>query len=406
MHKCTIRRRLRMLLAAGICLFCLSPAQANGQGEQPIRPARGSAAPVQSGPAIRPALGAEEDLPQRLSRLLSSQLEGLELSEEEAGLLRIRLVQNSRLLDRLEGGGLSRGEVGCLIQPDCRPDLLEEYRTWLSRNPGSDPAQAVLQVNRSHEAPEDPFSALPNCRPDRLERYMAWAGEHPEDAPETAVLQVNMDLDRPPYEDLQEVEEPDSTTVLVNKYHILPDSYVPQTEVLGKAYGTGSLRPEAAQAFRAMADEARKDGVSLHSVSAYRSYAAQRSLYSRYLTQYKRAVVDTFSARPGHSEHQTGLALDINTASTRAHFENTRAYAWLQAHCAQYGFLLRYPQGKEHITGYRFEPWHYRYVGVEIASACMEQGLAYEEYLALAEPREAGAAGLPEAGPEGLDLSP
>ena len=90
----------------------------------------------------------------------------------------------------------------------------------------------------------------------------------------------------------------------------------------------------------------------------------------------------SYSARAGHSEHQTGLALDINTASTQAHFENTRAYAWLQTHCAQYGFLLRYPKGKEAVTGYRFEPWHYRYVGAEIAGACMSQGITYEEYLA------------------------
>lgn len=385
MQKYTVRRRLRMLLAAGICLFCLAPAQANGQGEQPIRPVQGNAAAPRPGPAIRPSQGAGEDLPQRLSRLLAVQLEGLELTREESNLLRIRLVQNSRLLDRLEGGGLSRAEVGYLVQPACRPDLLEEYRTWSSRNPGSDPAQAVLQVNRSHEAPEDPFSALPNFRPDRLERYTAWAEQHPEEAPEAAVLQVNMDLDRAFYEDPREVEDPDSLTVLVNKYNILPDGYIPRTEALGKAYGTGSLRPEAAQAFRAMADGARKEGVSLRSVSAYRSCSTQRSLYNRYLTQYRSGTVDTFSARPGYSEHQTGLALDINTASTRAHFENTPAYAWLQEHCAEYGFLLRYPQGKESITGYRFEPWHYRYVGTEIARACMEQDLTYEEYLALAE---------------------
>ena len=132
-----------------------------------------------------------------------------------------------------------------------------------------------------------------------------------------------------------------------------------------------------------MADAARAEGVSLRSVSAYRSYAGQKVTYNNYLKRYKRSVVDSFSARPGHSEHQTGLALDINAASSRAHFENTPAFAWLKEHCAEYGFILRYDQGKEAVTGYRFEPWHYRYVGVEAAKACMEQGLCYEEYLAL-----------------------
>ena len=132
-----------------------------------------------------------------------------------------------------------------------------------------------------------------------------------------------------------------------------------------------------------MADGAKQDGILLRSVSAYRSYQHQKSTYNRYLKQYQQIMVDTFSARPGHSEHQTGLALDINVASSSAHFERTPAFAWLKEHCAEYGFLLRYDQGKETITGYRFEPWHYRYVGQEIAKICMEQGLAYEEYLAV-----------------------
>jgi len=93
-------------------------------------------------------------------------------------------------------------------------------------------------------------------------------------------------------------------------------------------------------------------------------------------------VVDNFSARPGHSEHQTGLALDINAARTSAHFENTAAYAWLQENCARFGFILRYPQDKTHITGYRFEPWHYRYVGTAAAAVCMKEGLTWEEFIA------------------------
>ena len=225
--------------------------------------------------------------------------------------------------------------------------------------------------------------ALPNSRPDRLDRYAAWAEAHPEDSREAAVFQVNLNRDQAFYSLIWEVADPSSLTVLVNKHYTLPAGYVPELEALGKNYGSGFLRPEAAQAFRAMADAARADGVVLRSVSAYRSYKQQTSTYNRYLRQYQQSTVDTFSARPGHSEHQTGLALDINVASSSAHFENTPAFAWLKEHCAQYGFILRYDQGKEDITGYRFEPWHYRYVGVETAQAVMEQGLAYEEYLAL-----------------------
>ena len=233
--------------------------------------------------------------------------------------------------------------------------------------------------------------ALPNSRPELLERYQAWARLHPEQGVEQVVLQVNMGLDRPFYSGTQVLEDPDALTVLVNKYHLLPDGYVPQLEPLGKDYGHGSLRPQAARAFRAMADQAREDGVQLSSVSAYRSYEYQAQLYAQYLQWDPQEVVDTFSARPGSSEHQTGLALDINTASLSSHFEDTPAYAWLEEHCAQFGFLLRYPEDKQHITGYRFEPWHYRYVGVSAAQACTQLDLTYEEYLARLSPSQIAA---------------
>lgn len=223
---------------------------------------------------------------------------------------------------------------------------------------------------------------LPNCDPDLLDRYLAYAEAQPELTAEQVVLNVNMGLDRPFYSQTQAVEDPDSTAVLVNKYHALSPDYVPRLEALGSAYGVGSLTPEAAAAFRQMADDARAEGISLRSVSAYRSYRTQDRLYRNYLAQDSQYRVDTYSARPGYSEHQTGLALDINVARISAHFENTAEFAWLQANCARYGFLLRYPEGKDAITGYRFEPWHYRYVGVETAQACTGQGLTYEEYLA------------------------
>lgn len=227
------------------------------------------------------------------------------------------------------------------------------------------------------------YQALPNSHADYEERYQAWGAAHPDLSPAQVVLAVNIGLDRDFYSNSDVTQKPDSLDVLVNKYHALPSDYVPEVELLGSRYGYGYLRPEAAAAFRAMADAARADGISLRSVSAYRSYGQQESVYNRYLTWDDQATVDTYSARPGFSEHQTALALDINTASLSAHFENTPAYAWLTEHCAEYGFILRYPQGKESVTGYSFEPWHYRYVGTEIAQACMTRGLTYEEYLAL-----------------------
>ena len=224
--------------------------------------------------------------------------------------------------------------------------------------------------------------ALENSRLDREARYLAYAQAHPEAETAEIVTQVNLDLDLTPYDDALPIDDPADPLVLVNKYHGLSETYVPELEKLGGRYGVGSMVPDAAAAFRAMADAAKADGVSLRSVSAYRSYETQTGLYNRYVSIDGKANAERYSARPGYSEHQTGLALDINTASISAHFENTAEYAWLRAHCARFGFLLRYPREKESITGYRYEPWHYRYVGQDIARTCMDQGLTYEEYLA------------------------
>ena len=226
------------------------------------------------------------------------------------------------------------------------------------------------------------YLSLPHFQEGSLDRCLAFAQTHPELTPEEVAACVNMGLDQDFYADIETITDPADPLALVNKHRALPADYIPELTRLDLAYGAGSLTPQAALAFIQMADAARADGISLRSVSAYRSYATQDSLYRRYVAQSGQELADTFSARPGHSEHQTGLALDINTASIRDHFEDTEAFAWLQANCAQYGFLLRYPEGRENITGYRFEPWHYRYVGEAIAQTCMEQELTYEEYAA------------------------
>ena len=188
--------------------------------------------------------------------------------------------------------------------------------------------------------------ALNNSRLDREARYLSYAQAHPEASAQEIVTQVNLDQDLAPYDDARPIDDPSDPLVLVNKYHGLPETYVPELEKLGGRYGVGSMVPDAAAAFRTMADAAKADGISLRSVSAYRSYETQTGLYNRYVS------IDG------------------------------KANAGLQANCAKFGFMLRYPQDKESITGYRYEPWHYRYVGQAIAQTCMDQGLTYEEYLA------------------------
>lgn len=338
MHKTVTRHLFRLLLAGGLCLTSLAAAGA-------------------AGPEAIPAPPPEVLLPELWNPLAFPEEEPEDLPDPGKEALRASAL----LLAREELTEEQR--LALALRAEREPGLLERLDSF------SDAQLALL--------------ALPNARAGRLDRYLVWGEAHRSDTPENAVFSVNADRDLDFYSAVSELADPSGLTVLVNKHYALPAGYVPELEALGAGYGSGSLRPEAAQAFRAMADAARAEGVSLHSVSAYRSYASQKITYSNYLKRYKQSVVDDFSARPGHSEHQTGLALDINVASSRARFENTKAFAWLKEHCAEYGFILRYDQGKEAVTGYRFEPWHYRYVGVDIAKACMEQGLCYEEYLAL-----------------------
>lgn len=157
--------------------------------------------------------------------------------------------------------------------------------------------------------------------------------------------------------------------LIANKTYPLPQSYAPGWDA------------EASDALHVMFAAARNDGISLFVKSGYRSYIDQKIIYNGYVARDGKAAADTYSARPGHSEHQTGLAFDIN--STADSFAGTPEAKWLAENSYKYGFVVRYPKGKEHTTGYKYEPWHVRYLGVEKSTAVFESGLCLEEYLGI-----------------------
>lgn len=154
--------------------------------------------------------------------------------------------------------------------------------------------------------------------------------------------------------------------LLVNKTYALPRSY-------------GGTNGEANAALRRLQAGAERAGFSMPLLSGFRSFDTQDKLYRRYAATDGVAAANTYSAWPGHSEHQTGLAFDVGKISNG--FGNTPAGKWLAAHAHEYGFIIRYPKGKESITGYQYEPWHVRYLGVETATAVYKSGLCLEEYL-------------------------
>ncbi|WP_211878252.1 M15 family metallopeptidase [Pseudarthrobacter albicanus] len=177
-----------------------------------------------------------------------------------------------------------------------------------------------------------------------------------------------------------------SLQVVVNKHRQLnPAAYVPGPLV--RVQGE-QLRAQAADAYKQFAKAAKAAGVNIMPISGYRSFSQQASLYDSYVLQYGQATADTLSARPGYSEHQTGLAMDIGNASgicaLQACFANTPAGRWAAAHGWEYGFIIRYPAGAEATTGYTYEPWHLRYVGPDLALDMKNRGIAtLEDYFGL-----------------------
>lgn len=158
--------------------------------------------------------------------------------------------------------------------------------------------------------------------------------------------------------------------LIVNKTYPLPANYNP-----------GGLLSGCSAAFKQMQAAAAKEGLNIYASSGFRSYSHQSNLYSKYCANDGQAAADRYSARPGHSEHQTGLAIDLNTITYS--FADTAEGKWVAENCWKYGFILRYPSGKEAQTGYRYEPWHIRYVGASKAEAIYNSGLCLEEYYGL-----------------------
>lgn len=204
---------------------------------------------------------------------------------------------------------------------------------------------------------------------------------------EDVVTYVNANLDKEYYssDNLISNEDASKIDVLVNKYHKLDENYEPSDlTIIDSKYasGTQKLRKEAQIKFEEMASDMAKENLKIFAGSTYRSYTYQKGLYDRYVKKDGFAAAETYSARSGYSEHQLGLAVDIVNGKWDYLSENDKEYDYLVKNSYKYGFILRYPRGSEYITGYMFEDWHFRYLGVELATKVFNSGLTYDEYIA------------------------
>ena len=221
---------------------------------------------------------------------------------------------------------------------------------------------------------------------DYIDRYIAYKEKNPDLNIEQVIKNVNMHLDYNYYENTEPSKYINTEKVLVNKHYYLESDYIPDNlENIDTNYSREGMRlvSYAKEAFEELSKQAKKDNMNIIAMSSYRSYEYQTNLYNRYVKEDGKEAADTYSGRPGHSEHQTGLAVDVyNIKETYTNFENTKEYEWMQKHAHEYGFILRFPKGKENETGYQYESWHYRYVGKDIAKYIHENNITLEEYYA------------------------
>jgi zinc D-Ala-D-Ala carboxypeptidase len=187
------------------------------------------------------------------------------------------------------------------------------------------------------------------------------------------------------------IAKPADIAVLVNKQRKLPEEYNPTDLVypdvrfiFAEKVEKRKLRQEAASALEKLFAAAEVDNIQLAGVSAYRSHSTQKTLFDRYVKRDGIEKARTYSAFPGTSEHETGLAIDVSgkdgTCAAADCFADTKEALWLAKHAHEHGFIIRYLKGKEEITGYQYEPWHLRYVGKDLAAELAESGESLEEY--------------------------
>ena len=250
------------------------------------------------------------------------------------------------------------------------------------------PSKKEENKNNNQEIKEEKnkYEKISYYKKENKERYIAYEKENPTLTLEQIITYVNIGLDNPYYTNTKPADNLNTNLLLVNKYNYLTEDYVPSNlENISTTYAKSGMQlvKEAKEAFETLSENAKKEGMNVIAMSSYRSYDYQVNLYNNYVAQDGKEAADKYSARPGYSEHQTGLAVDVyNLNLPYTSFEETEEFTWMQENAYKYGFILRFPKDKVDITGYQYESWHYRYVGKKVAKEIKDNNLTLEEYIA------------------------
>ena len=216
-----------------------------------------------------------------------------------------------------------------------------------------------------------------------LNRYLEYITKNPSKSLSEVVTLVNVNRDRDFYENVNITDTTKGNAMLVNKYHALNKDYGVSDIVKVSttyAYEGMKLNKEAYEAFKKLADDAKKEGYTIVILSSYRTYEYQDKLWTDRKNKSGIQKADAYAARAGSSEHETGLAIDVADYNNPVNFGEREAYTWMINNSYKYGYILRYPEGKEDITGYDYEAWHYRYLGVDLATKVYNEGITFDEY--------------------------
>lgn len=322
------------------------------------------------------------------NKLFTNKLETLGYSGKE-----IKLIEEKVFSDDYDLVTTSKNDevIDVISAKGYRGENLKKYLDYYSKYKNCDMEDIITIVNSGYDLSKyEPTSTLADLVTekyyiyDNTSKYLKYYSNNENISLDKVVGLVNSKADNKFYTNTKNADLNKGNLILVNKYYYLKDNYIPDDLVtLTNKYNGGTnnmMRKDAANAFMEMVDAALLDNIILKNMSAYRSYNYQVNLYDKYVQKDGKEAADIYSARPGYSEHQTGLCTDINDISSS--FEGTDASNWLVDNAYKYGFILRFPKGKEDITGYTYEPWHYRYVGKNAAKIIHDNDLTLEEYYA------------------------
>ncbi|MDD2392313.1 MAG: M15 family metallopeptidase [Bacilli bacterium] len=268
-----------------------------------------------------------------------------------------------------------------LKSKDYIEEKLEDYLQYLKKDIGFE--NVIYLVNNDIDYNIDLLKQEKYYKQDNLKRYIDYSQKKPLLSSKEVISHVNSMLDYGYYENIKQTDLSKGYLILVNKFYRLDNDYKNKNMLamnLTYSYTGHSADKLVYDYFKKMVDEALKNDIKIKNKSSYRSYYDQRYIYNNYVLEDGEENANKYSSKPGHSEHQTGLAIDIMTLDTKFIKEDSKEYNWLINNCYKYGFILRYPKNKENLTGYSFEPWHYRYVGIEVATYIYANNITFEEY--------------------------